>query len=45
MPKHHPLVSVITPAKDASVYLMRAIHSALTQVYQNFEVIVVITDN
>lgn len=45
MPKHHPLVSIITPVKNASVYLTRAIHSGLTQTYQNFEVIVVVTDD
>ncbi|MEM7405893.1 MAG: glycosyltransferase family A protein [Pseudomonadota bacterium] len=45
MSKPRPLVSVIVPARDASVYLTRAVSSALAQTYHRLEVIVVSDDS
>ncbi len=36
-----PLISIIIPVYNGSNYLMEAIHSALAQTYENFEIIVV----
>jgi teichuronic acid biosynthesis glycosyltransferase TuaG len=37
----HPLVSIIVPAKDVEMYIGDAIHSALSQTYDNWEMIIV----